>query len=155
MFQGWFVIDVYLRTVRLIERMHRHFLDVLRVELRKLGIEDINSVQALLLFNIGEEEVVIRDLKDRGYYHGSNVSYNVKKLTEFGYLEQERSTHDRRSVRLRLSEKGVTLCNAIRKLQNDIAASIAEDSKAITELDSANRAMHHLERVWTDYVRYG
>jgi DNA-binding MarR family transcriptional regulator len=149
------VIDVYLRTVRLIERMHRHFLDVLRVELRKLGIEDINSVQALLLFNIGEEEVVIRDLKDRGYYHGSNVSYNVKKLTEFGYLEQERSTHDRRSVRLRLSEKGVALCNAIRKLQHDIAASIAEDAKAITELDSANRAMHHLERVWTDYVRYG
>ena len=109
------VSEPYFNIVRLIERLHRHFLDVLRTELRRMDVEDINAVQALLLYNIGEAEVVIRDLKDRGYYHGSNVSYNIKALTECGYLTQERSPHDRRSVRLKLADKGMTLCNAIRK----------------------------------------
>ncbi len=90
--------QTYFDIVRWIERLHRHFLDVLRAELRRLGIEDINAVQALLLYNIGENDVVIRDLKDRGYYQGSNVSYNIKALTESGYIAQERSPRDKRSA---------------------------------------------------------
>ena len=91
--------DTTFGVVQIIERLHRHYLDVLRTELRRLGIEEINAVQALLLANIGTEEVVIRDLKDRGYYHGSNVSYNIKKLTDLGYIGQERCSHDRRAIR--------------------------------------------------------
>ena len=52
----------YLELTRLIERLHRRFLDLLRAELNRLGIRDINSVQALLLANIGREEIAIRDL---------------------------------------------------------------------------------------------
>ena len=81
----------YMDLTRLIERLHRRFLDVLRAELNRLGVRNINAVQALLLANISEEEIVIRDLVERGYYQGSNVSYNIKKLTELGYLVQERS----------------------------------------------------------------
>ncbi|OAN53163.1 MarR family transcriptional regulator [Paramagnetospirillum marisnigri] len=145
----------YFDIIRLIERLHRHFLDVLRTELRRLGIEDINAVQALLLYNIGENEVVIRDLKDRGYYQGSNVSYNIKALTECGYLTQERSPHDRRSVRLKLADKGLTLCNAIRKLQNDLAAALGGDEQTQAELVTTLDTMQRLERTWTDFVQYG
>lgn len=143
----------YFDIVRLIERLHRHFLDVLRSELRRLGIEDINAVQALLLYNIGENEVVIRDLKDRGYYQGSNVSYNIKALTESGYLTQERSPHDRRSVRLRLTDKGLELCEAVRTLQDGLARSLGEE--ATPALEEALGTLQRLERTWTDYIHYG
>lgn len=145
----------YFDIIRLIERLHRHFLDVLRTELRRLGIEDINAVQALLLYNIGENEVVIRDLKDRGYYQGSNVSYNIKALTESGYLTQERSPHDRRSVRLKLADKGLELCNAVRKLQNDLAATLGGDAETQAQLVTTLNTMQRLERTWTDFVQYG
>lgn len=147
--------EAYFNIVRLVERLHRHFLDVLRTELRGLNIDDINAVQALLLYNIGEDEVVIRDLKDRGYYHGSNVSYNIKKLTEFDYLTQERCAHDRRSVRLRLTDKGMKLCNAIRDLQQHIAGKLDSDAAVTAGLEQAGTTMLKLERVWTDFIRYG
>lgn len=153
--KGFAVRDSYLTVVRLIERLHRHFLDVLRIELRRLGIDDINAVQALLLSNIGDEEMVIRDLKDRGYYHGSNVSYNIKKLTECEYLAQERSSKDRRSVILRLTDKGMNLCNAIRHLQTEMSAKLGEKAGAEEEFTEANRALLRLERTWTDFIRYG
>ncbi|MGE5547798.1 MAG: MarR family winged helix-turn-helix transcriptional regulator [Solirubrobacterales bacterium] len=145
----------YFEIIRLIERLHRHFLDVLRTELRRLGIEDINAVQALLLYNIGENEVVIRDLKDRGYYQGSNVSYNIKALTECGYLTQERSPHDRRSVRLKLTDKGLDLCNAVRKLQDDLSRSMGTDAAAEQSLASTAETLLRLERTWTDFIHYG
>lgn len=142
----------YLDIVMLVERLHRHFLDVLRTEMRRVGVEDINAVQALLLYNIGGDEVVIRDLKDRGYYQGSNVSYNIKKLTEYGYLEQERSAHDRRSVRLRLTGKGMEMYRLVRDLQEHLAEAIGVPD---AELEAATRVLQRLERVWTDHIRYG
>lgn len=144
----------YFDIVRLIERLHRHFLDVLRTELRRLGIEDINAVQALLLYNIGENEVVIRDLKDRGYYQGSNVSYNIKALTEAAYLMQERSPHDRRSVRLKLTDKGLDLCNAVRKLQDELAAVLGDGDTARL-LETTVTTLQRVERTWTDFIHYG
>ena len=149
------VSEPYFNIVRLIERLHRHFLDVLRTELRHMDVEDINAVQALLLYNIGEAEVVIRDLKDRGYYHGSNVSYNIKKLTEFDYLMQERCAHDRRSIRLKLTEKGMRLCNGVRDLQNHLAEKVGVSPEVLKSLETAGQTMLQVERTWTDFVRYG
>src|ERR1041385_2893719 len=96
----------YLEVISLIERLHRHFLEVVKLELEGLGIHDINNVQGLMLFNIGEAEMTVGELTLRGCYLGSNVSYNLKKLVENGYVEQARSPHDRRSVHVRLTPKG-------------------------------------------------
>ena len=96
--------DYHERT-RVIERLHRRFLDVLRTELTLMEITDINAVQALLLANIGDEEINVRELMSRGYYQGSNASYNLKKLVEMGYLLQEKSERDRRATMIKLSEK--------------------------------------------------
>jgi len=145
----------YFEIIRLIERLHRHFLDVLRTELRRKGIEDINAVQALLLYNIGENDVVIRDLKDRGYYQGSNVSYNIKGLTEYGYLTQERSPHDRRSVRLKLTDKGLNLTSIVRTLQDDLSQAMGSDEESKAALDNAVSTMLKLERTWSDFIQYG
>src|ERR1700750_2108975 len=97
--------DPYLGVTSLVERLHRQFFELVKLELDGLGIYDINNVQALLLFNIGDAQMTVSELSLRGCYLGSNVSYNIKKTAENGYLAQERSTHDRRVTYVRLTEK--------------------------------------------------
>ncbi len=75
----------YLDSLAMIERLHRLLLDVVKDDFERINLLEINPVQALLLFNIGENEVTAGELKSRGYYQGSNVSYNLKKLVELGY----------------------------------------------------------------------
>jgi DNA-binding MarR family transcriptional regulator len=145
----------YLELTHLIERLHRRFLDVLRTELNRLGVRDINGVQALLLTNIGEEEIVIRDLVERGYYQGSNVSYNIKKLVELGYLDQERTSHDKRSVSIKLTEKAIGIVEKIRELEESNAVSFSEKQKSKNEIEETLGSLRRLERVWADYINYG
>ena len=145
----------YLELTRLIERLHRRYLDVLRAELTRRGVKNINSVQALLLSNIGDDEISIRDLVERGYYQGSNVSYNVKKLTDFGYLHQERSLHDRRSVSIRLTDQAKEVVKIIHELEDRHANALGEQETAAEDLLDTRRALSRLERIWTDYIHYG
>ena len=145
----------YLELTRLIERLHRRFLDVLRAELGRMGIKELNAVQALLLSNIGEEEIAIRDLVERGYYQGSNVSYNIKKLTDMGYLEQERSLHDRRSVTVRLTPKALDVVQRVRELEDINAAKVEVSGLAKANLESATMTLRQIERLWAEHIRYG
>ena len=148
------MIRKYLQLTRLIERLHRRFLDVLRAELNRLGLKNINSVQALLLANIGDEEITIRDLVERGYYQGSNVSYNIKKLVELGYLEQERSAHDRRSVSIRPTEKALDVVASVRQLEERHAAALADQGIDGDALSQVRGALVRVERTWTDCIHY-
>ena len=120
------VRPVYLESLTLVERLHRRLLDVIKDEFDRRGRSDVNSVQALLLYNIGDKELTAGELRTRGYYLGSNVSYNVKKLVETGYLHHARSRIDRRAVRISLTDKFKRL----------------------------NLALVRLERFWTDQIRY-
>jgi len=145
----------YLELTRLIERLHRRFLDVLRAELTRQGIKEVNAVQALLLTNIGEEEIVIRDLVERGYYLGSNVSYNIKKLVESGFLEQQRSEHDRRSVRIKLTPKALDLVIKIKELEDNHVSSLADNDVAEGDIEQVLRTMRRVERTWADNMHFG
>lgn len=148
------VKETYFETIRLIERLHRQFLEVVKVELDRTGIADINNIQALILSNIGKEELTVGELTNRGYYLGSNVSYNVKKMVENGYLEQQRSPHDRRSVRVRVSPKGLEVCDLIARLHERHITQLV-DSPLSEELQGINATLMSLERFWTDDLRYG
>lgn len=145
----------YLELTRLIERLHRRFIDVLKTELNRIGVKNINGVQALLLANIGEQEIVIRDLMERGYYLGSNVSYNIKKLTDLGYLDQERSAHDRRSVTLRLTEKALNVVRRMRDLQSNNADAFSKRGAGPEDMEEVCETLRTLERTWADYIHYG
>jgi DNA-binding MarR family transcriptional regulator len=145
----------YLETVRLIERLHRQFLEVVKTELDRLGIKDINNVQSLILANIGTDVLTVGELTDRGYYLGSNVSYNVKKMVENGYLAQERSPFDRRAVQLRVSEKGLALCKHVAALYDRHAASLAAGPVSRTTLETTNATLRTLERFFAGHLAYG
>ncbi len=143
--------QVYTESILLIERLHRRFLDVVKAELDRLKIDDVNNVQTLILYNIGEEQLTIGELTNRGYYLGSNVSYNVKKLVENGYLEQARAQHDKRSTRIKLSEKAIILCKKIDELyQRNIDVLSKETNQ--NELSSLNKTLIQLENFWTNYI---
>ena len=145
----------YLELTRLIERLHRRFLDLLRAELNSLGIRDINSVQALLLANIGREEIAIRDLVERGYYQGSNVSYNLKKLVECGYMHHQKCDVDRRAVRVRLTEKGRNIRTIIAQLfQRHASGILSREVLGNMRLEDINASLRRMERYWSDQIRY-
>jgi len=147
--------QVFLDCIRLIERLHRRFLDVVKTELDRLGIEDINNVQALLLSNIENENLTIGELTYRGYYMGSNVSYNVKKLVENGYLRQERSAHDKRTTRIQLSDKGLDLVAAVNRLFEHNVASLTGQGFDLDTMQGVIGNLRVLERFWSDYINYG
>ena len=144
----------YYETVLLIERVHRHFLEVVKADLDHQGVQDINNVQALILYNIGPDELTVGELTARGYYLGSNVSYNVKKMVENGYLAQERSPHDRRSVRVKLSEKGLALHKTLAEHLAKQVGALSGSGIAADELTKACETLRKLERFWTGMVNY-
>lgn len=145
----------YLQALRFIERLHRLLLDVIKDEFDRLGGSDINSVQALLLYNIGDNELTAGELKSRGYYLGSNVSYNLKKLVDMGYLHYKRSETDRRSVRVSLTPKGQEACEVVNKLYDRQLTSLeAVGQVHNSDVQVLNKALVRLERFWTDQIRY-
>jgi len=145
----------YLDTLMLVERLHRLLLDVIKDEFERVGVLEINAVQALLLFNIGENEVTAGELKSRGYYQGSNVSYNLKKLVEAGYMHHQRSEIDRRSVRVRLTEKGRRIRDIVARLFAGHADGL--EARGVLDtggIDEISTALRRVERYWTDQIRY-
>ena len=145
----------YIETLAMLERLHRLLLDVIKDEFERLGILEINSVQALLLFNVAENELTAGELKSRGYYQGSNVSYNLKKLVDLGYMHHQRSDIDRRSVRVRLTEKGLfvraTLTDLFARHSDILLRRAVMDG---VQLDAINGSLKRMERFWTEQIRY-
>lgn len=145
----------YLESLSLVERLHRLLLDVIKDEFERIGPVDLTPVQALLLFNIGDHEVTAGELKSRGYYQGSNVSYNLKKLVSAGYMHHERCTMDRRAVRVRLTEQG-------RHMRDAIAALFARHAEGLMNrgvmdldgMDQITTALRRMERYWSEQIRY-
>src|SRR5690606_25554271 len=118
--------SLYLEALQLVERLHRRLLDVVKDEFDRNGQNDINATQALLLFNIGNSELTAGELRSRGYYLGSNVSYNLKKLVDMGFIHHQRSRVDRRSVRVSLTDKGNEIANQVASLYERHIASIEQ-----------------------------
>ena len=145
----------YLVTLRMIERLHRLLLDLIKDEFERVGRTDVNSVQALLLFNIGESELTAGELRTRGYYLGSNVSYNLKKLVEMGFLDHQRSRVDRRSVRIKLTDKGSEVRDIVETLYQKHVRTVEQVGGINSEeFATLNKSLHRLERFWTDQILY-
>ncbi len=148
-------MNSYLDALTLVERLHRLLLDVIKDEFERVGVLDINAVQALLLFNIGDNEVTAGELKTRGYYQGSNVSYNLKKLVEMGYMHHQRCEIDRRSVRVRLTENGRRIRDIVATLFSGHAEGLM--SRGVLDhqgIEDITTSLRRVERYWTDQIRY-
>lgn len=145
----------YMQALTLIERLHRRLLDVIKDEFDRRGRSDLNSVQALLLYNIGDAELTAGELRTRGYYLGSNVSYNLKKLVEMGFLHHQRSRMDRRSVRISLTEAGREVHDTVADLYSKHIKTVEQvGGISADDFQTLNKSLVRLERFWTDQIRY-
>lgn len=138
----------YIETISLIERLHRLALEVVKAELERNNVRDLNNVQALILFNLGNAELSVGELMQRGYYQGSNVSYNVRKLVENGYLAQRRCPHDRRSIYVCATEKGQEISRGLSALFEQQADLLSRDPRAVEALEHARDGLTRLQRFW-------
>ena len=149
------ISPVYLEALGMVERLHRRLLDVIKDEFDRRGRSDVNAVQALLLYNIGDKELTAGELRTRGYYLGSNVSYNVKKMVEMGYLHHARSRIDRRSVRISLTEKGQEVHKIVAGLYEKHSRTVEQiGGVSIDDFMRMNQSLARLERFWTDQIKY-
>src|SRR5881398_3078101 len=145
----------YLETLTLVERLHRRLLDVIKDEFDRRSRAEINAVQALLLYNIGEKDLTAGELRTRGYYLGSNVSYNLKKLVEMGFLDHQRSRVDRRSVRIKLTAQGQEIRKIVDALYQKHVKTVEQvGGISNEEFATLNKSLHRLERFWTDQILY-
>ncbi len=145
----------YLEAVTRVERLHHRLLDLIKDEFDRMGWDDINSTQAMLMFNIGDQELTAGELRSRGYYLGSNVSYNLKKLVDTNYIFQEKSKADRRSVRIRLTPKGEEVAEVIDELYDRHLGSLEKiGGLGDSELVGLNDSLARLERFWVDQILY-
>jgi DNA-binding MarR family transcriptional regulator len=144
--------QIFIENILFIERLHRRFLDVIKAELDKIGVDDINNVQTLILYNVNQDRMTISELTNRGYYLGSNVSYNIKKLVEAEYLIQERSLHDKRAVKIRLSEKGLLLCTKIDTFLEKALVKLKEGGIQEPQLGDTSKHLRKIERFLSELL---
>ena len=144
--------QIFIENMLFIERLHRRFLDVIKSELDRLKVDDVNNVQTLILYNINQDRMTISELTNRGYYLGSNVSYNIKKLVENGYLMQEKSPHDKRAVRIKLSEKGLVLCQQVDVFLANSVNSFREVGVKEQELADMTKILRKIERFLSELI---
>lgn len=144
----------YFDAIQLIERLHRYFLDVVKVELDRKGVLDINNVQSMILYNIGHEEMTVGELTLRGYYLGSNVSYNVKKMSENGYIDQERSVHDKRSIRVKLTQKGKDLYKILSDMFGRHEGQLKGTELTPERIKDFIKTMNMFERFWMSQSQF-
>lgn len=144
----------YYETIQMIERLHRYFLDVVKLELDRKNVQDINNVQAMILYNIGHEDMTVGELTLRGYYLGSNVSYNVKKMSENDYIEQTRSVHDKRSIRVSLTDKGKELYGVLNEMFKRHEGKLEGTKLTPDSLKATIQTLQNVERFWNAQTQF-
>jgi DNA-binding MarR family transcriptional regulator len=149
------IFPSYSNTIHLLERLHRRLMDVVTDALDRANIKDVNAVQALMLYNIADQELTISELRERDYYTGSNSSYNVKKLVEGGFLRYSKSRIDRRTVRISLGERGKEIHALVAQAYGKHAATVEQLGGIQSgDFDVVNRSLQRLDRFWSDQIEY-
>jgi DNA-binding MarR family transcriptional regulator len=145
----------YTNAILMIERLHRRLLDVVTDALDRAKIVDVNAVQAIMLYNIADQELTVSELRARDYYTGSNSSYNVKKLVEGGFLRYSKSRIDRRTVKISLGERGKEIHALVHQAYQRHAATVEHlGGIHADDFSAMNRSLARLDRFWNDQIEY-
>lgn len=145
---------LYFETITMVERLHRQFMDVLKVELDRMRLQDINNIQCFILYNVAKNEMTVGELSNRGYYLGSNVSYNLKKLVENGYFVQEKAKHDKRASKIRLSDKGLKLYEKLDRIFTKQADNLRHNGINDQNLTETLRLLRKLDAFWNFIITH-
>ena len=142
----------YINSILLLDKLYKGFLNLIKRELTNLNITDINNIQSLILYNLGRDQIYITELLLRGYYVGSNVSYNLKKLVNAGYIIQNQSTNDRRSSLIKLSEKGLDLLSKLEQILDQQIGNIKHIDNKFNPIE-LNTTLDEIDRVLNSFSK--
>ena len=145
----------YCELTTMLDRLHRRYLDVVRLELEEIGVRDINPPQALLMTLMNDGDVPLRDVMQRGGYTASTATYMIKKLVEHGYLEQARATHDRRTMRLRLTRAGRRVADQLMLLNSRHAEFVGSEDGLGAKIADTTLTLRRIDRAWSDFLTFG
>ena len=137
------------------EKVYRTFLELIKHELDVAGISDINPIQASVLLNIDENTITMSEVISRGYYMGSNASYNLKKMINNGYINQIQSEYDKRTSFLKLTEKGKDLLSTLKEKISGHASSLDGKIKDKMTLSKLNGFLRNVDNHWKTIIVMG
>ncbi len=143
---------LYIETITRLQSLNHQLLDQIKDEFKRIGWNEVNPAQALMLFHIGAgNEIAAGDVRARGYYFGSNASYNLMKLRDGNYIERRSYPADRRVVKIALTPKGEEVAEVVDDLIKRHLRAVGEVNSDLTSehLKTLNNELEHLERVWT------
>jgi DNA-binding MarR family transcriptional regulator len=135
----------YLRIFSLSENLNHTFLQSLKRNLVKNKINDINSIQCLILYNIGTKKINVSDIKNQNYYIGSNVTYNLQKMIENNYLIKEKSLLDGRNQEIKLSKKGLSLYMQLNQIFSEWNKNIKNNGFSEKDIEEGEKALLRLK----------
>lgn len=135
------------------EKNYKLFLEVLKLELDRARYSDLTATQALILLRIHDSVISVGEVMSRGYYMGSNASYNLKKLTNAGYISSVPSDYDKRSALIKLTKRGLDLCTKISKSLNLHLEQAAKKTNNKIDIDGGLEFLKSVERFWNDILR--
>ena len=137
------------------EKVYRTFLELIKHELDVAGISDINPIQASVLLNIDENTITMSEVISRGYYMGSNASYNLKKMINNGYINQMQSEYDKRTSFLKLTNKGKDLLSKLKDKITEHAISLDGKMKDKMTLSKMNGFLRNVDNYWKNIIVMG
>lgn len=145
--------DIYYKIILINEKLHRNFLEIIKIELHSNRIFDINNVQSLLLYNINDKEINVGELTKYGYYSGTNASYNLRKLVENGYICRQPVMGDRRVSELSLTNKGKDLWPKLDELFRLQAENLVEEGISESDLKNIQNTLEKIENLLSNKIR--
>ncbi|WP_162914465.1 MarR family winged helix-turn-helix transcriptional regulator [Taklimakanibacter lacteus] len=139
--KGWH----FTQMLQSIELLHRRFLDVLTTELGRRE-KGLSAVQALILSHASERPLSLGQLSALGHYEGTNLTYNVAKLAENGFLTLSRPEWDKRSSVIELTVEGQEIASLVARTIGEHAASLPDigiTEEVLTLVTTTFKSLHH------------
>lgn len=146
------MVENYFAFVRSIAQSHKRLMAFIQMSLDRAGKRDINASQALLLFNIGEESFQVMELARRGYYTGTNISHAIRKLVDHGYVTQKRCEHDKRTMSISNTYKGLEIADTVRQQHTLIFEELCDDTLSEGRLTEAHLVLRQIRIAWNDHL---
>lgn len=139
----------FTQILHSVEMLHHRFLDVISAELGRRD-KALSSVQALILCHASETPISLGQLQALGQYEGTNLTYNISKLAEGGYVKLSRPQWDKRSSLIELTEEGRQVAQVILCALDIHADSLAGIGISAQELLLLTRALKDINHLWSN-----
>ena len=141
----------YIEAIHLCEKITQDFEELSQNILYSSGIEDLNATQAILLYKISlyKGNISPKEIGSKRYYNGTNVTYNLNKLKNKGYLEEKKSDIDKRKKNINITKKSdkiISLFDSHFNKQFDFLNKNMDFKLFLSELSNLDSSLNNYKK---------